>query len=372
MSDKIKVSDLYEALVKDGADVGTEKEFTDWFFKPGGEGYRNRKAIFDAFHDDGDDVGDSYEDFSNRLGLISKSELDQQKSQPAPQSAPQPQAATQHAFQAAPQPAQMQPVQAAPQEAPTASGRQEVSTYQAQSAPKAPELASVVQGADKDASTATSAAPAPKKEDISKWSNEAIKSDIEAIGNRVAMNQAKAWEKGYGEAQWVTLKDGTKMPVAEYDKALDAGEVKAEDLDYDPRVAEKGALQQTADEVNAVRAKGATRTPDAEKPDGGIAYYNIGETDADGKPVRYIRHSDKDSTYVLNDPEEAHRAIGKVALGGTTMRPFNLDEAVVTEYTAANAEETLRRELEQAEMELGALMRRRSKKTMTHMAVTTC
>ena len=48
-----KVKQLYDALKEDGADVGSEQEFNDWFFKPGDEGYKNRRSVYDAFKEDG-------------------------------------------------------------------------------------------------------------------------------------------------------------------------------------------------------------------------------------------------------------------------------------------------------------------------------
>ena len=67
-----KVKTLYDALVADGADVGTEDEFNNWFFARGEQGYKNRKTVFDAFKADGADVGDNYEEFASLIGLYGK------------------------------------------------------------------------------------------------------------------------------------------------------------------------------------------------------------------------------------------------------------------------------------------------------------
>lgn len=64
-----KVKRLYDALKADGGDVGTPEEFNSWFFKPGKEGYKNRKSVYDTFKADGDDVGKNYEEFGKWLGL---------------------------------------------------------------------------------------------------------------------------------------------------------------------------------------------------------------------------------------------------------------------------------------------------------------
>lgn len=108
-----KVKQLYDALKEDGADVGSEQEFNDWFFKPGDEGYKNRRSVYDAFKEDGAVKSKDYGEFSKRLGLHA---VEAQKQSPAltqdvrrPQ-APLPQAATSvHA--AAQKPAKPQPVQ---------------------------------------------------------------------------------------------------------------------------------------------------------------------------------------------------------------------------------------------------------------------
>ena len=52
-----KIKSLYDALKADGADVGTEKEFSDWFCRSGEEGYKNRKYVYDTFKADGADIG---------------------------------------------------------------------------------------------------------------------------------------------------------------------------------------------------------------------------------------------------------------------------------------------------------------------------
>lgn len=64
-----KVKKLYDALKADGGDVGTPEEFNSWFFKPGKEGYKNRKSVYDTFKADGADVGKNYDEFGKWLGL---------------------------------------------------------------------------------------------------------------------------------------------------------------------------------------------------------------------------------------------------------------------------------------------------------------
>ena len=64
-----KVKKLYDALKADGGDVGTPEEFNSWFFKPGKEGYKNRKSVYDTFKADEADVGKNYEEFGKWLGI---------------------------------------------------------------------------------------------------------------------------------------------------------------------------------------------------------------------------------------------------------------------------------------------------------------
>lgn len=74
-----KVKSLYDAMKADGADVGTEQEFNDYFFKPGKEGYENRHAVWKAFMDSGADIGASYEEFGAWLGLQAATKPSQQQ-----------------------------------------------------------------------------------------------------------------------------------------------------------------------------------------------------------------------------------------------------------------------------------------------------
>ncbi|MDD7724691.1 MAG: hypothetical protein PUJ24_03385, partial [Bacteroidales bacterium] len=67
-----KIQELYNTLKSAGADVGTEKEFADWFQAPGQDGYNNRKHLYDTFKSAGADVGDSYEEFASWLNLQPK------------------------------------------------------------------------------------------------------------------------------------------------------------------------------------------------------------------------------------------------------------------------------------------------------------
>ena len=64
-----KVKQIYDTLKDGGADVGSEKEFNDYFFAKGKDGYNNRKEVFNTLREGGADAGKSYEEFSGWLGL---------------------------------------------------------------------------------------------------------------------------------------------------------------------------------------------------------------------------------------------------------------------------------------------------------------
>ena len=64
-----KFDQLYNALKADGAVSGTREHFRQFVYAPGKQGYHNRKQLYDALHADGAVSSNSYEEFSQRLGL---------------------------------------------------------------------------------------------------------------------------------------------------------------------------------------------------------------------------------------------------------------------------------------------------------------
>lgn len=64
-----KFDQLYNALKSDGAVSGTREHFRQFVYAPGKQGYHNRKQLYDALHADGAVSSNSYEEFSQRLGL---------------------------------------------------------------------------------------------------------------------------------------------------------------------------------------------------------------------------------------------------------------------------------------------------------------
>ncbi len=64
-----KVDELYEALAADGIVTKGRDNFREYFFAPKEEGYRNRKALYDALKSDGLVESGSYEEFRDKLGL---------------------------------------------------------------------------------------------------------------------------------------------------------------------------------------------------------------------------------------------------------------------------------------------------------------
>ena len=83
-----KVKQIYDTLKDGGADVGSEKEFNDYFFAKGKDGYNNRKEVFNTLKDGGADAGKSYEEFAGWLGLYAVSPKPTQ-TKPAMPSTPQ-------------------------------------------------------------------------------------------------------------------------------------------------------------------------------------------------------------------------------------------------------------------------------------------
>ena len=82
-----KTQMLYDTMKQNGADVGTPQEFQQWFFAKGEQGYKNRKQVWQLFHDNGADVGKNYEEMRDWLGLH----------QTSPKKAPKQSAQTQQA-----------------------------------------------------------------------------------------------------------------------------------------------------------------------------------------------------------------------------------------------------------------------------------
>lgn len=64
-----KIKQIYDTLKEGGADVGSEKEFNDYFLAKGKDGYNNRKEVFNTLKEGGADTGKSYEEFAGWLGL---------------------------------------------------------------------------------------------------------------------------------------------------------------------------------------------------------------------------------------------------------------------------------------------------------------
>ena len=64
-----RIDAMYDALVSDGAQIGTRQQFKKLMLAPGKEGYRNRLGFYQAMKQDGANIGDTYEDFGRALGL---------------------------------------------------------------------------------------------------------------------------------------------------------------------------------------------------------------------------------------------------------------------------------------------------------------
>lgn len=64
-----KTTAIYNALSANGDFKGSEQDFNKKFFAPGTAGYEYRKGVFNTLQQGGADVGNSYEEFGQRLGL---------------------------------------------------------------------------------------------------------------------------------------------------------------------------------------------------------------------------------------------------------------------------------------------------------------
>lgn len=83
-----KTTAIYNALSANGDFKGSEQDFNKKFFAPGTAGYEYRKGVFNTLQQGGADVGNSYEEFGQRLGLHAVKKA--QPTQPKPTTASTP------------------------------------------------------------------------------------------------------------------------------------------------------------------------------------------------------------------------------------------------------------------------------------------
>lgn len=69
MANDNKTRTIYNALKSIGSYKGSESEFNSYMYAPGAQGYNNRKSVYDTLVKEGADVGKSYEEFAQRMGL---------------------------------------------------------------------------------------------------------------------------------------------------------------------------------------------------------------------------------------------------------------------------------------------------------------
>ena len=77
-----RIDSMYDALVSDGAQIGTRQQFKKLMLAPGKEGYRNRLGFYQAMKQDGANIGATYEDFGRALGLHAVKPQQQKPVQP--------------------------------------------------------------------------------------------------------------------------------------------------------------------------------------------------------------------------------------------------------------------------------------------------
>lgn len=78
-----KTTAIYNALSANGDFKGSEQDFNKKFFAPGKAGYEYRKGVYDTLHKGGADVGSSYEEFGQLIGLraVPRQQVQQQVQQ---------------------------------------------------------------------------------------------------------------------------------------------------------------------------------------------------------------------------------------------------------------------------------------------------
>ena len=86
-----KTTAIYNALSANGDFKGSEQDFNKKFFAPGKAGYEYRKGVYDTLHKGGADVGSSYEEFGQLIGLraVPRPQQQVQQVQQAQQAKPQ-------------------------------------------------------------------------------------------------------------------------------------------------------------------------------------------------------------------------------------------------------------------------------------------
>jgi hypothetical protein len=91
-----KTTAIYNALSANGDFKGSEQDFNKKFFAPGKAGYEYRKGVYETLHKGGADVGSSYEEFGQLIGLraVPRQQVQQQVQQPQQQTKPQPKPTT--------------------------------------------------------------------------------------------------------------------------------------------------------------------------------------------------------------------------------------------------------------------------------------
>ena len=77
-----KITKIYNALSANGDFKGSEQDFNKKFFAPGKAGYEYRKGVYETLHNGGADVGSSYEEFGQLIGLRAVPRQQQQVQQP--------------------------------------------------------------------------------------------------------------------------------------------------------------------------------------------------------------------------------------------------------------------------------------------------
>ena len=82
-----KVDELYDYLKEDGWVEKSREHFRAFFYAPGAQGYKNRKALYENMKEDGYVESPTYEEFARRMGM---QPVQQKPAAPTPQPKPAP------------------------------------------------------------------------------------------------------------------------------------------------------------------------------------------------------------------------------------------------------------------------------------------
>lgn len=316
-----KIDELYDALKVDGLVEKDRDNFRNYMLASGEDGYRNRKALYDALKADELVSSASYEEFAQRLGLV-----------PAGRSGAG--ASGGQSGAVAPGSESFALTDGTAESGAGASGNQsEAGGSGSQSGAIAPGAESSAKatagGVTAAGGGSAGAASGPSLEELRAEKAARVRAASEKARKEREQKEYADWAS---KNTWLTVDDGTvrreadgtttgghRMSVAEYEEALKRGEKL--NVVYDPREEERKAQESLNEAGRRSMSEGGTTDPASSRVDGDVAYYDIAD------PLRTVRRTTE--ARVLENPDDAYRTIGRVDYRGTERQPLTLDELVV-------------------------------------------